>query len=175
MELQTMKSIQGAKIKIIGTNNEVTTDSLGYFTIKVENIDSATVESIEHEPVKVKLPKTNNFFITLKNIKPENEDEAIYSIVDEPTYFPGDFYNYVNKSLKYPNDAKKGKVSGRVFVEFVVDTAGVIMENKIRVAKSLFRSCDEEAIRLIKESPNWIPARQRGKKVRQKMVLPITF
>lgn len=75
--------------------------------------------------------------------------------------FPGGiaaFQSYLFKNLKFPSDAKQLKTEGRVMIEFVVDEAGNVVPDKVKVLESLTPSCDEEAIRIIKNSPAWIPA-----------------
>lgn len=87
------------------------------------------------------------------------------------------FYHYIGKKLRYPRDAKKLGVEGKVFIEFVVDKDGSIPYNSVKIAKGLFESCDEEALRIIRASPNWIPGRSADtdEPVAQRIVLPIVF
>ncbi len=83
------------------------------------------------------------------------------------------FYHYIKKELKYPKKAKRSGVQGKVFVEFVINTDGGISD--LKILKGISPECDAEALRVIKGSPKWEPARQRGRNVRQKMVMPIAF
>ena len=111
---------------------------------------------------------------------PSAESEEIWRIVDVPPSFPGGirkFYEHIGKNLKYPEDAKKAGIEGKVMVEFVIDSTGVIRPGSVNILKSLYKSCDEEAIRVISESPPWIPGRitARNKNVPVRTVLPINF
>jgi protein TonB len=65
------------------------------------------------------------------------------------------------------------RIEGRVYVEFIVNKDGKISEAK--TVKGIGGGCDEEAERIVMEAPSWNPAKQRGRPVRQRMVLPITF
>ncbi|MEQ1584925.1 MAG: energy transducer TonB [Cyclobacteriaceae bacterium] len=97
---------------------------------------------------------------------------------DKQTEYPGGlpkFYEYVKNNLKYPKDAKQAGISGRVFIGFTVAADGTIEDATIEIVKSLHPSCDNEAIRLIKECKKWNPSINGGKPVRQKIVLPIIF
>ncbi len=110
---------------------------------------------------------------------PTENGEVWYKVDVLPTY-PGGiskFIDYVSDNLKYPQDAKKKRIEGKVIIEFVVDSTGVIRKESISVTKGLYKSCDEEAIRVIKQCPNWIPGRvtELNKNVPVKMVVPITF
>ena len=105
----------------------------------------------------------------------ENVDE-IFTIVEESATFPGGitaFYEYLKKELKYPRQAQRMGIEGRVFVQFVVERDGRLTD--IHVVKGIGAGCDEEAVRVLKESPKWKPGKQRGKPVRQKMIQNILF
>jgi protein TonB len=105
----------------------------------------------------------------------ENPDEIF--IVVEQTAAPiggyETFYKYVNNNLRYPAQARRMLIQGRVFVEFVVDKDGSLTH--VVVVKGIGAGCDEEAMKVVQNSPPWMPGKQRGKPVRQRMVLPITF
>jgi len=64
-------------------------------------------------------------------------------------------------------------IEGKVFVQFVVDKKGNITE--VMAVKGIGAGCDEEAIRVIRTSPKWKAGKQRGKAVKVRMILPITF
>ncbi|MDH5599322.1 MAG: energy transducer TonB [Cyclobacteriaceae bacterium] len=83
------------------------------------------------------------------------------------------FYEYVKKNLKYPRTAKSIGVEGKVFVKFVVDKDGQIID--VEVMKGIGAGCDEEAERVVSEAPKWNPGKQRGVPVKVIKVLPITF
>lgn len=89
------------------------------------------------------------------------------------------FYKYVKKKIKYPTNAKRMGIEGKVFVQFIVEKDGSLTE--IEIVKGIHPDCDKEAKRVIelfmtdKKAPKWIPAEQRYKKVRQRMVIPIHF
>jgi periplasmic protein TonB len=103
------------------------------------------------------------------------EDEPIIFAEDQPKFGKGmeDFYKYVSKNIEYPKQARRVGVEGKVFVQFVVDKDGSLSE--VKVIKGIGAGCDEEAIRVLKESPKWTPGKQRGRAVRVRMSLPIFF
>jgi periplasmic protein TonB len=106
----------------------------------------------------------------------EENVEEIFSIVEFPAA-PKEglaaFYQYMAENIKYPAMARRMRVEGRVFVEFVIGKDGKITD--VKAIKGIGAGCDEEAIRIIQNSPPWNPGRQRGKAVKQRMVLPIIF
>ncbi len=107
----------------------------------------------------------------------EKEDvDQIFSVVEETAEPKGGmpaFYKYVSEKMKYPAQARRMGVEGRVFVEFVVNRDGSIVD--VKAIKGIGAGCDEEAVRVVQSAPAWKPGKQRGKPVRQKMVIPIIF
>lgn len=106
----------------------------------------------------------------------EEETDEIFQIVENPATFKGGigaFYKYVQKNMKYPSQAQRMGLEGKVFIEFVVGKDGRITD--VKVLRGIGAGCDEEAIKVLKNSPAWSAGRQRGRPVRQRMVLPITF
>jgi len=107
---------------------------------------------------------------------PAEETDEIFTIVEEsaePKGGIGAFYTYVRDKMKYPPQARRMGIDGKVFVEFVVNKDGSISD--VRHVKGIGAGCDEEAVRVIQSAPPWKPGKQRGKPVKQRMVLPITF
>lgn len=106
----------------------------------------------------------------------EEETDEIFTIVEQQPGFKGGisaFYSYVGKKMKYPSQARRMGIEGKVFVQFVVGKDGSISD--VKIMRGIGAGCDEEAVRVIKNSPNWTPGKQRGKPVKVRMVLPITF
>jgi TonB family protein len=101
----------------------------------------------------------------------------VYMIVDETatpeTGMPA-FYQEVARKIKYPVEARKLGIEGKVFVEFVVQTDGSISD--VKAIKGIGTGCDEEAVAVLTTSAiKWIPGKNQGVLVKQRLVLPITF
>lgn len=106
----------------------------------------------------------------------EEETEEIFIIVEdapEPKGGMQAFYSYVGENIKYPRQAQALNIEGRVFVQFVVNKDGKLTD--VTVVRGIGGGCDEEAVRIVKSAPAWKAGKQRGRPVRVKMVLPITF
>ena len=104
------------------------------------------------------------------------KNQKVFDIVEQMPEYPGGqaaLFEYLSKNIKYPADAEKKKVEGKVFVTFVVDSDGKITD--VSLLKKVFPSLDAEAIRVISAMPNWIPGRQKGQAVRVKYTVPIMF
>ncbi|MCC3157663.1 energy transducer TonB [Hymenobacter sp. 15J16-1T3B] len=83
------------------------------------------------------------------------------------------WFEWVQKEQKYPVLARQRKVQGKVMMEFVIEKDGSL--TNIKPVQRLGSGLDEEAIRIVKASPKWEPAKYKGAPIRQKMVLPILF
>jgi protein TonB len=107
--------------------------------------------------------------------EPEESNEP-FIVVENPPLPEGGFEGfgkYLQKNLKYPEQARRMNVEGKVFVQFIIDKDG--SPTDITVLKGIGSGCDEEAVRVIKNMPKWTPGKQRGKPVRVRMSLPIVF
>ncbi|NDW18010.1 M56 family peptidase [Dysgonomonas sp. 216] len=80
---------------------------------------------------------------------------------------------YIGNNLKYPEDAIKRNIEGRVIVRFVVTATGKVTD--VKVVRSLDEACDAEAIRVVKAMPDWTPGMQDGKAVPVFFTLPIAY
>lgn len=104
------------------------------------------------------------------------EIEEVFEVVEEGATPSGGypaFYEYIRKNLKYPAQARRMGVEGKVYVQFVVDKDGSLTE--VKAIKGIGAGCDEEAMRVVKEAAKWKPGKQRGRSVKQRIVMPIAF
>ena len=106
----------------------------------------------------------------------ESGQEEVYQVVGQQPSFPGgreELFKYLAYNVKYPIDATKNKIEGRILVTFVVEHDGSI--SNVDVANSVYPSLDKESIRVVSGMPKWIPGKANGKTVRVKYTIPITF
>ncbi len=100
----------------------------------------------------------------------------VYEVADKMPTFPkgaGAMYRFIRSNVEYPTKAIEEAVEGQVHVQFIILPNGSI--TNVHVAKSLGFGCDEEAVRIIKKMPNWVPGETRGEKVAVKKIVPVTF
>ncbi|MCX6234592.1 MAG: energy transducer TonB [Bacteroidetes bacterium] len=110
------------------------------------------------------------------NAKREKGERGIYTSVDQMPSFPGDveaLFTYLSDSLHYPRQAIQQQIEGIVIVSFIVNADGSLSD--IKIEKGLGAGCNDEAIRLVKSMPAWIPGMHHGKKVKVLYNLPIKF
>ena len=103
-------------------------------------------------------------------------NQSVYDQVEQMPEFPGGMpamIEFLQTNIKYPKDAIKQDVGGRVMVMFVVETDGSI--SNVRVARKVFPSLDKEAVRVVKAMPKWKPGKEKGRAVRVNFTLPVVF
>ena len=103
-------------------------------------------------------------------------NQNVYDQVEEMPEFPGGMpalIEFLQTNIKYPKDAIKQEVGGRVMVMFVVETDGSL--SNVRVARKVFPSLDAEAVRVVKSMPKWKPGKEKGRLVRVNFTMPIVF
>lgn len=104
------------------------------------------------------------------------DDDPIFQVVEKMPEYPGgmeSMMKYLAKNIKYPSEAHKAGVQGRVIAQFVVNTDGSTSDYQI--VRSVSPEIDAEAIRVLSQMPAWTPGYQRGKAVRVKYTVPVTF
>ncbi len=103
-------------------------------------------------------------------------DDEVFTVVEQIPEYPGgmdEFYQYIASEIKYPENARKEGIEGRVYVQFIVEKDGSV--SGIKTIRGIGGGCDEEAERVLSGAQNFTPGSQRGKKVRVRMVLPVIF
>jgi len=102
--------------------------------------------------------------------------ETIYTWAEEMPKFPGgdsELMKFFSQNLSYPEIAKRAEVEGKVILTFIVNKNGEIIE--VKVARGIGAGCDEEAMRVLKIMPRWIPGKQNGKPVLTRINIPVVF
>ncbi len=121
---------------------------------KSESISKQTLDSEEHEA---------------------NSDE-VFMVVDEMPEYPGgipELRKFLANAVKYPDEAIKKGIQGKVYVTFVVDKNGSI--SRAKIARGVNPSLDAEALRVVNTLPKWIPGKQKGQPVDVQCTVPINF
>ena len=105
------------------------------------------------------------------------DENIVYDVVEQNPKFPGGdeaLMKWLYENLKYPTICQEQGIQGRVITQFVVNKDGSIVDiSNTATRRQTYMS--KEAERVLKKMPKWQPGRQRGKAVRVKFTLPITF
>ena len=106
------------------------------------------------------------------------EEEAIpFALVEQKPSFNGgdanEFSKWVNSHLVYPEIAKENGVQGRVTLQFTVNADGNV--SNVKVLRGVDSSLDQEAVRIVSQSPKWTPGKQRDRAVKVTYTFPVIF
>lgn len=107
---------------------------------------------------------------------PRIDSEGVYLVPDEMPKFLGGMQammKYLSTNVKYPVEAQKKGVSGRVIIQFVVMEDGTLGQEK--VVRGVDPLLDEEALRVVKAMPKWTPGVADGKTVKVRFTIPVMF
>lgn len=158
------------------------------------NTEKDTQSIIDYSYMERELEYIYNVVVTLANYngqiafrpdmqqkkkKPVSDDIVSYYDCDQrPTFLnsadPRQFLEkWVYQYLKYPQEAIRDGIQGRVMVEFVINKDGKVSD--VRVVKGVSPELDEEAVKVVSASPKWRPGRLKGEKVRCSLTIPVEF
>ncbi|MDD3488837.1 MAG: TonB family protein [Paludibacter sp.] len=144
-----------------------------------ENVSK--IQAVAEKQIVVSLPEHHTEIMKPEVVLPEDTvkvgpDDVIFTVVEQMPKFPGGnqaMFKYLSENIRYPENAHKNGIQGRVICQFVVDSEGKV--TAVEVVRGVDRDLDLEALRVVKAMPAWEPGRQKGKPVRVKYTLPINF
>ncbi|MBR0170566.1 MAG: M56 family metallopeptidase [Bacteroidales bacterium] len=111
-----------------------------------------------------------------KSAPMDADTDQVFQVVEVDPEFPGGIealIKYLSENIKYPEQAKKDKIQGKVYISFVVEKDGSVADAK--VLRGIGGGCDEEALRVVNAMPKWTPGKQRNTPVRVQFNLPVVF
>jgi TonB family protein len=109
------------------------------------------------------------------SMKPDKN--GIYEMTEVSPAFPGGqsaLEDYVNNHIEYPQTALDNSSEGTADVQFVIDENGKVTDAKV-IGNKLGNGLDDEAVKVVSNMPDWTPGKVKGKNVKTKIVLPITY
>lgn len=123
---------------------------------------------------------TSSSFLFSQNTDQKNQTKAkrkgVFEKVDKMPEFPGGseaLMKFINSNIKYPKEAKEKNITGTVKVNFIVNKDGTVSDAK--PSTNIGGGCEEEAVRVIKMMPKWVPGQQKGVNVPVYFTLPVKF
>jgi TonB family protein len=116
-----------------------------------------------------------------ENVKQEYFAENLMNpmaISDAPASFPGGssaLFKFLNENIEFPQKMLDKNISGRVYIKFIVDEKGNVTNATIKRGIPNCPECDQEALRVVKKLPPFIPVSVNGKNVASNYMIPISF
>ena len=144
--------------------------------LEIEEVEFESTETDESEVIEI-----------IEEVE-EAEDEIFnFAVVENKPIFPGcenlatedekfmcfnqNIMQHIGKKFEFPELARQMGIQGKVYVNFVIEKNGKV--SNVTIARGVDKLIDDEAIRVIKLLPAFIPAKQRGKPVRMQYTVPI--
>ncbi len=129
-------------------------------------VETTTNQEVREEVVEIKEEK--------QEVK--EEEMQVFTVVEEPPTFPGGeeaLLKYIGSNVKYPEIAKENNITGKVYVQFVIEANGKV--SNVKIVRGVDPALDKEAVRVIQSLPQWAPGKQAGRSVRVAFTVPINF
>ncbi len=126
--------------------------------------------------LKVALMMLVLLFSFMTSTAQTKKNDMVFDVVEVMPQFPGGqiaMLKYIMENIKYPEQAMKKGIQGRVAVRFIVEKDGSI--SNVSPIHPVHPLLDKEAIRVVKSMPKWSPGKQHGKPVRVQLIVPIMF
>lgn len=158
LDKDTKNPIRGAKVIIKESDSTTVTNAVGYFQIAADTANYILISSPGYDSGLVKVPKADKFQFYLTK----------YKVAEEPSSFE-DFDKFLKTNLKYPEPARRNRITGSVYVSFETDSLGKMQH--ITLLKDIGGSCGMEVIRVLKACPKGLVP----KSANARFILPVTF
>ena len=126
--------------------------------------------------LKVALMMLVLLFSFMTSTAQTKKNNMVFDVVEVMPQFPGGqiaMLKYIMENIKYPEQAMKEGIQGRVAVRFIVEKDGSISD--VKPILSVHPLLNKEAVRVVESMPKWSPGKQNGKPVRVRFNLPVMF
>ena len=177
------EALPGATVLNKGTTSGTTTDFDGFFELpKSENqeivisyvgFESQEITVGSESYIEAELIGTADLQEVVVTAVNAERDEITGYVAAVPLIGNKKFKKYLKENLQYPEAAQVDGIEGTVVLQLSINELGTVTE--IDVKKSLGYGCDQEAIRLIRDGPDWEPAEKDGVKVEDKIRVKVKF
>lgn len=126
--------------------------------------------------LKVALMMLVLLFSFMTSTAQTKKNDMVFDVVEVMPQFPGGqiaMLKYFMENIKYPEQAMKEGIQGRVAVRFIVEKDGSISD--VKPILSVHPLLNKEAVRVVESMPKWTPGKQNGKPVRVRFNVPVMF
>ena len=160
-------------------NNEgvMHSDTSTAMTTSPNRVDSVTTTKTAKTPKKGKVRIVAPTNVPGKNIAMEMDKEGFYKNTEVLPAFPGGqkaLERFFEDNIQYPEAATENDAQGTVEMVFAVDENGKIYQ-PVLSGNKIGYGIEEEALRVFNKMPKWTPGKIKGRNVKTKYTLPITF
>lgn len=146
---------------------------------QASSISQQTIQcqNTSHSQTASQTQTSSSFSASQTSAQVSDEESIPFQLVEYKPSFNGgdsnDFSKWVNEHLVYPEIAKENGIQGRVMVHFTVNSKGEV--RNVKVLRGVDSSLDKEAVRVVSQSPLWIPGKHHGQVVSVSYTFPVIF
>lgn len=173
---QVNRPLSGVNVTVKESMIGTLTTRDGRFELKAPAEGMLVCSGLHLAPREIKVKTIQeNQKIQLLSESHFSEDEC-YTVVDKMPAFPGgdkELLKYLTDHIRYPGEAIEKQLSGRVVCSFVIDKTGELHD--VEILRGIHPSLNNEAMRVLRTMPRWVPGEQHGQKVAVKYAVPLTF
>jgi TonB family protein len=189
LDAEDGRGLPGVNVVVKGSEVGTVTDEEGRYTIPLDSLSNGLLFSfigyeekeVSSDPASLSEVVMHPDIAQLSEVVvigyggEKRDDSGFDPVIEAPEPAGGRkaFKQYLEKNLKYPDQALNNGIEGRVTVQFTVEPSGKTSD--FRILKSLGHGCDEEVIRLIQEGPRWRPGRRNTEAVGDKIKVRMKF
>ncbi len=183
-------ALPGVNVIVKGTNEGTVTDTQGNYQVSVSDPGANLVfsfigfsskeDSIKSDELNVQLEADISELSEVvvvgygsENIRGALPFDSPVMELATPAGGRKVFKQYLEQNIRYPEQAIKNEVEGKVTVQFTIETTGQLSD--FRVIRGIGFGCDEEVIRLIKNGPKWSPSKKDAEPIRDKVKVRMRF
>jgi len=145
---------------------------------KTDTMNTTSTSGQKQMAVSKKKGKITVGTMTAKKTSAMKPDKnGIYEMTEVSPAFPGGqsaLEDYMNNHIEYPQTAIDNSSEGTADVQFVIDEKGKVTDAKV-IGNKLGNGLDDEAVKVVSNMPEWTPGKVKGKNVKTRIVLPITY
>src|SRR5690606_38606822 len=139
---------------------------------------TGTMKEVKHDSGTTMYTTFRDSLVVVAYNVRHNKADTVYHVVEKMAAYKHGIeglYKEVGRSLagKYPTNARRMGIEGKVYIQFIVDKTGKVRESK--VLRGIGAGCDELALQAITSLSAWEPAIHNGHAVKQMFVLPVVF
>ncbi|MCF8303614.1 MAG: M56 family metallopeptidase [Bacteroidales bacterium] len=131
---------------------------------------------VDGEPVRTQFNMPIRFTLNDSQKQASKKDKDYHILVDDRPEFKGGEkarMEYLKQNIEYPKEAQEKGIEGTVYVQFIVEEDGSI--SNVKLLRGIGGGCDEEALEVVKNMPDWKPGKKDGEPVRTQFNMPIQF
>jgi TonB family protein len=156
------------RLAVPSRQGTLTINAIGFESRQVSADDGLEEIVLKEDPMQL-----SEVVVVSNSVSTERPTDNVPTVFPEPPGGRRAFNRYLAREVRYPQEARDKRISGRVVVDFVIDEDG--KPGDFTIVRGIGAGCDEELIRLIREGPAWLPASRNDTAIPSKVRVRFRF